>query len=1244
MKALTFATLLLLVSAAISLAQPPQPDPSIPKIMLPSPQAASLGKFADIPVGLYTGTPSINIPLYELHEGDLTLPISLDYHASGIKVEENASWSGLGWAFNAGGVITRSIRGSRDEGGFGKTGWISNSTPTDYANLENITNVSDPYMGSIANGTRDMQPDLYYFNFAGRTGKFFFDSYGQVHTVPYQKIIISPLSGFTIVTEDGTKYIFSKTESTQTYGHCNGNYNGSSSKDITAWYLTQIVSARGDATINLEYETNGGIEFSYTYQTIGSETKKVQVGVPNPNVLFPSIAPVYCDNFVTVFNPARLTRIHTANIDINIVKGEERCDLRGDYRLKEIAINIKHQTDTILLKKYVLSHKYLNGTSLVDLSMTCNPTFPGTGDNNNYQTRLMLDKVTEFGPNDETGKIYQLSYITSGSASQGMPSRLSFNQDHWGYFNGENNDAIYNHITESFIKTLIPATSLEPGANREPDLSSTKVGTLSRITYPTGGYTDFDYELHDVNNIGNLKYTVVTPRTTSLGIQPNTQSLGQYTYSSLFEVSSSSGVAAITVVPGFISDCDARPCGGTVNPFCGDLFNFEIWRYDSGDSTFIAKYSDADDFQPSNRSINLTNGFYKIVHWVKSGLYLTNGPCTPYAISLKWVDSNEASVFNTGGLRIKQITDNSGGNLITRYFEYKDESGNSSGYAINYPSYSHDLTVLAHTYVVTGTGCVMISGTQNLKVFTSTTNQPLGTTQGSSAGYSMVTTYYDDPSTSHPNGANGKSVSKFTNPYDFPDLANIQATTQAPAYEVGNMFPFAPNDSQDYLRGLLLEKTDYRKAGGTYFKTRKSINTYLYHNYSGSPNYFELWSWKVGTTLIKRNTFVGEPTCGPGALDVEYDLLYPVRFKMRSGYYELSSTDEIVYDSNDEYKFITTNTSYTNSTSHLQPIQITKTASDGKSETRFMKYPSDFTATVSDPDPASVALAKLVQQNRIAIPVEERTVVDGSLVTGTLTKFKELSGKIQKDEVYKYRASKPILNPGATSIVSGQLQFEQFSNNQGYEKVVKMIDYDSRGNILAYQPANNITNSYLWDYNGAYPIAEVKNAVQADIAYTSFEADGSGNWSIASSQRDQSKSQTGSQCYNVTSGSISKTGLTASRTYVVSFWAYSGVPSLNVGTPVAVDTRNGWTLYRLTFSGYSSIVLSGNGVIDELRLHPSESQMTTYTYFPGIGIGTVADVNSIPAYYEYDSLGRLSVIKDSQGSVVKSYEYNYQLR
>src|ERR1700761_947324 len=66
----------------------------------PSPEAAALGRYGEIPVDLSSGIPSISVPVYEIKSRKLSLPISLSYHASGVKVEDIASSAGLGWVLN----------------------------------------------------------------------------------------------------------------------------------------------------------------------------------------------------------------------------------------------------------------------------------------------------------------------------------------------------------------------------------------------------------------------------------------------------------------------------------------------------------------------------------------------------------------------------------------------------------------------------------------------------------------------------------------------------------------------------------------------------------------------------------------------------------------------------------------------------------------------------------------------------------------------------------------------------------------------------------------------------------------------------------------------------------------------------------------------------------------------------------------------------------------------------------------
>ena len=80
-----------------------------------SPQTASLLKYTEFPVSPATGIPNIDIPIYTIEWDGVRIPISISYHASGIKVNDVASPVGLGWVLNAGGVIGCSKNGARDD-------------------------------------------------------------------------------------------------------------------------------------------------------------------------------------------------------------------------------------------------------------------------------------------------------------------------------------------------------------------------------------------------------------------------------------------------------------------------------------------------------------------------------------------------------------------------------------------------------------------------------------------------------------------------------------------------------------------------------------------------------------------------------------------------------------------------------------------------------------------------------------------------------------------------------------------------------------------------------------------------------------------------------------------------------------------------------------------------------------------------------------------------------------------------
>src|SRR5436190_17740610 len=67
-------------------------SPFTPKIVPPSPNAASLGKFGDIPVSPYTGATDISVPVYTIEAKGVSVPVGLSYHTGGIRLAEEAGW------------------------------------------------------------------------------------------------------------------------------------------------------------------------------------------------------------------------------------------------------------------------------------------------------------------------------------------------------------------------------------------------------------------------------------------------------------------------------------------------------------------------------------------------------------------------------------------------------------------------------------------------------------------------------------------------------------------------------------------------------------------------------------------------------------------------------------------------------------------------------------------------------------------------------------------------------------------------------------------------------------------------------------------------------------------------------------------------------------------------------------------------------------------------------------------------
>ncbi len=185
--------------------------------------------------------------------------------------------------------------------------------------------------------------------------------------------------------------------------------------------------------------------------------------------------------------------------------------------------------------------------------------------------------------------------------------------------------------------------------------------------------------------------------------------------------------------------------------------------------------------------------------------------------------------------------------------------------------------------------------------------------------------------------------------------------------------------------------------------------------------------------------------------------------------------------------------------------------------------------------------------------------------------------------------------------------------------------------------------SHIWDYASLYITAEVKNASINQIAYSSFETAVSGNWSYGTTILKDASAPTGEKVYSLNSGSVVRNSL-APGTYTVSYWKKGGTVSVNGQGGQLIKVIGDWSYYehKVTLSTAGAVSITGSGAfLDEVRLHPAEAFMNTYTYKQLIGMTTSTDPAGVSTYYEYDGSGRLFLVKDQQRRIVKKICYSY---
>lgn len=369
----------------------------------------------------------------------------------------------------------------------------------------------------------------------------------------------------------------------------------------------------------------------------------------------------------------------------------------------------------------------------------------------------------------------------------------------------------------------------------------------------------------------------------------------------------------------------------------------------------------------------------------------------------------------------------------------------------------------------------------------------------------------------------------------------------------------------------------------------------------------------------------------------------------------LSSQVSTVWDATSGASVQTTKNFTYDINKNLLPKTTTTWDSKGNKVIEKITYPTDYHGITDNSNP-SAGIKNLYTLHDIVEPIEKMTYrenSDGSnnrLVGATFTTYKATAPAI--DIIYAVETNTGITNFVPSYVNGGSVTFA------GYSEKVSFNAYNSSNDPLEIQKKNDIRTSYVWlerqtDYTGGryrIPAASVINASQNEIAYTSFETGsfdmigGSGNWSYYGTPVYDATAPTGSKVYSLTGSIVSKSSLNATGTYVVSYWTKNAHKTVsNTSTVLTGKTVGGWTYYehKVVSPANGTVIVSGDGTIDELRLYPSGALMTSYTFKPLIGMESQTDPNNNKSTYEYDAFNRLTVIRDQDNNILKKICYNY---
>ncbi len=1130
-------TVLVNLSIGFSMAafsqQPTNLDPAktyinvdIPK----TPESAAFQKYGKTEVNEFTGAASVSIPIYTLKSQSLSVPITLNYQMTGIKVNQEASWVGLGWDLMAGGRITVETRGCAD---FCSSTWGLQSTNTDSAMTQifnrlggynenavltpatfwdpprppqNLidTNTYNGYGISEMTEYGTGEPDIFRANFLGHSMTFYVDKItNAINYIGEQTNFIinytldgnHNITGWTITDDDGIIYHFNQTETTTNTLPGNAIVPATTT---SAWLLTQIVHPNGDY-------------INFTYSTYGYSVPAFNMSGSIDDTLGTSTVSVDQYQNIALQSPYYLTKIETPSAAVNFILNT-RTDLYGPGSRELSQITISDKLNNIVKRTITFKYSYFQASADAGIHNylgTLTYYLPNPLTTSAYlatsNSRLRLDSVYL---NDNTMEPpYRFYYNTT------VPDKYSYGQDHWGYYNGitnQSNGYSFSHLipygglkgVQNYLPPMgYPFSTSAVGTSRDCDSYDVQAMLLDSIVYPTDGSSGFTFEPHQ---------STMTP--------------------------------TIPVTGGGVRIKTVR------NYSMGSLVHTTNYAYANG------KYMGT-------------------IH------YYTNANVLTYCV---------------------------GSQFTTPHFKY------SSDGAINF----NDIPI--------GYGQVTITEQDS---------------RGQMNGSDIKTFNIDVPSSNYANAA-GYDLQP---PYFFPTerTTDITGTWTYDKYLDPANKDLPPTPAAN-LEGKLMQE-QFLDNSSNVIRTV----SHFYHLANYTNNFYD-----VRAIQSRQGGFNG--SCGGNSpnmgLNSGGERPVDLFVSPAKSYRTLEdSTTDLTYSNGISIK---KKTVYQYN-SYYQPMYQIEYNSDGTQTITYTQTSAGLAPKYSlSPQGDAVYLQALKSAHVYNLPVEQTTIHRGTAGDSAVIDSRlNIYDRAMPLKVYIAETATPLTL--TSQFIPAYYTYTNYPNSPGgswdslqkdsHYKLYSTANYSTHNQVRTlYALQGNIT--YVWDEDYNDLLAQCTNTDSANVAFTSFETNTKGNWTFSGAPVTDATSPTGSRCYSLSSGNLTKS-VSSGTKYVVSFWLKSGASVTVSGGTNSVTTGktiNGWTFYEYTVTGATTITVSGSGSIDELRLYPSTSQMISYTYSPLVGMTSMCDADNRISYYFYDTIGRLKWIKDQDGNIIKTIQYHYK--